>query len=145
MNRAVIPANKFISMIYRYTRRYFARELQDSTLDAGQLPFLLHLYRCPGVTQEQLSCALGMDKGTTARSVAQLEECGLAYRIPDENDRRINHVFPSPAALAQEDNLFAIIDQLHAQLFEGFSAVEREQALSLIIRMKNNIEKEFLE
>lgn len=144
MNR-IVPANKFISMIYRYTRRYFSRELQASRLDAGQLPFLLHLYRCPGVTQEQLSCALGMDKGTTARSVAQLEGCGLAYRTPDENDRRINHVFPSEAALAREDELFAIIDRLHELLFEGFSAEERTQALSLIIRMKNNIEKEFLE
>ena len=145
MNRSIVPANKFISMIYRYTRRYFARELQASKLDAGQLPFLLHLYRCPGATQEQLSCALGMDKGTTARSVAQLEECGLAYRTPDENDRRINHVFPSPAALAREDELFAIIGRLHELLFQGFSPEERSQALSLIIRMKDNIEKEFVE
>ncbi len=144
MNRA-IPANKFISMIYRYTRRYFVRELQASQLDAGQLPFLLHLYRAPGITQEQLSCALGMDKGTTARSVAQLEECGLAYRAPDEHDRRVNHVFPTPTALAREEALFAIVDRLHELLFEGFSPEERAQALSLIIRMKDNIEKEFLE
>ncbi len=144
MNRAV-PANKFISMIYRYTRRYFARELQASQLDAGQLPFLLQLYRAPGVTQEQLSCALGMDKGTTARSVAQLEDCGLAYRTPDVHDRRVNHVFPTPDALAREEALFAIVDRLHELLFEGFSPEERAQALSLIIRMKDNIEKEFLE
>ncbi|HWP52146.1 MAG TPA: MarR family transcriptional regulator, partial [Clostridia bacterium] len=140
MNRAIVPANKFISMIYRYTRRYFARELQSTQLDAGQLPFLLHLYRSPGVTQEQLSCALGMDKGTTARSVAQLEEFGLIYRTPDKNDRRINHVFPSQAALAREEELFAIIHRLHELLFEGFSDEERAQALSLIIRMKDNIE-----
>lgn len=145
MNHAFVPANKFISMIYRYTRRYFVRALQDSNLDAGQLPFLLHLYRCPGATQEQLSCALGMDKGTTARSVTQLEECALAYRTPDEHDRRINHVFPSSAALEQEDALFDIIDSLHELLFEGFSPEERAQVLSLIIRMKDNIEKEFLE
>lgn len=144
MNRAT-PANKYISMIYRYTRRYFARELQAFKLEAGQLPFLLHLYRCPGCTQERLSCALGMDKGTTARSVAQLEECGLVYRIPDRNDRRINHVFPSQAALMREDELFAIIDRLHKLLFEGFSPEEQTQALNLIIRMKDNIEKEFSE
>lgn len=144
MNRAV-PANKFISTIYRYTRRYFARELQGSRLDAGQLPFLLHLYRCPGVTQEQLSCALGMDKGTTARSVAQLEECGLVYRTPGQNDRRVNHVFPSQEALELEESLIGIVDRLHELLFEGFSPEEREQALSLIVRMKDNIKKEFLE
>lgn len=145
MNHSFIPANRYISMIYRYTRRYFARELIDSQLDAGQLPFLLQLYRSPGITQEQLSCALGMDKGTTARSVAQLEECGLAYRTPDENDRRINHVFPTQAALGSEDELFDIIDRLHELLFEGFTAEERAQALTLIIRMKDNIEKEFIE
>lgn len=144
MNRAM-PANKFISMIYRYTRRYFARALQDTRLDAGQLPFLLYLYHCPGVTQEQLSCALGMDKGTTARSVAQLEECGLVYRTPDKHDRRVNNVFPTAAALAQEEMLFGIVDRLHALLFDGFSPEERAQALSLIIRMKDNIEKEFSE
>lgn len=143
MNRAV-PANKFISMIYRYTRRYFARELQCFNLDAGQLPFLLQLFRCPGTTQEQLSCALGMEKGTTARSVSQLEECGLVYRTLDEYDRRVNHVFPSAAALALEESLFAIVDRLHTLLFEGFSTEERMQALTLIIRMKDNIEKELL-
>ena len=144
MNRGVY-ANKFISMIYRYTRRYFARALLGTRLDAGQLPFLLYLLRCPGVTQEQLSCALGMDKGTTARSVAQLEECGLVYRTPDRNDRRVNNVFPTAAALAQEETLFAIVDRLHALLFDGFSPEERAQALSLIVRMKDNIEKEFSE
>lgn len=145
MNPMPVPANKFVSMIYRYTRRYFARELRAFQLDAGQLPFLLQLYRNPGITQERLSCELGMDKGTTARSVAQLEECGLSYRAPDECDRRINHVFPSQSALAVEDELFAITDRLNDLLFEGFTAQERDQALSLIIRMKENIEKDFVE
>ena len=143
MNPPPVPANKYISMIYRYTRRYFSKELRAFNLDSGQLPFLLQLYRYPGITQEGLSAELGMDKGTTARSIAQLEECGLAYRVPNENDRRANHVFPSQAALSVEAELFDIIRRLHTILFKDFTAQESAQALDLLIRMKDNISKEF--
>lgn len=138
-----VHANKFVSIIYRYTRRYFARELNAFQLEAGQLPFLIHIYCTPGITQEQLSCELGMDKGTTARSVAQLEVHDLVYRVPDEYDRRINHVFPSKSALAVEDELFAILERLNETFFDGFTTDERNQALKFIIRMKDNIEKDF--
>ena len=46
-------ANRFISMIYRYGQRIFARMLRQRQLpvEAGQLPFLFQVYRHPGITQ----------------------------------------------------------------------------------------------
>lgn len=134
-------ANKFISILYRFSQRYFVQRLRGGAPDVGQLPFLLSLLRNPGVTQEQLSSDLGMDKGTTARSLALLEEAGLVRRENCESDRRINLVYPTEKALQAQDDLRAVVCDLHEILYRGLSPEEREQVVQLLIRMAGNMEE----
>lgn len=143
MDSSIGPANRIMSFIYRYGRRYFARELRGLDVEVGQFPFMLAVLRSPGMTQEQLSDFLGMDRGTTARSLAALETQGFVLRIADEQDKRVNHIFPTDKAIDCRERLFEISESIHEVLFEGFSAEEKDQLCRCLIRMQINIRKEF--
>jgi DNA-binding MarR family transcriptional regulator len=136
-----IFANKYISILYRFSQRYFTQRLRGSGLEVGQLPFLLSLYRFPGLTQERLSATLGMDKGTTARSLAQLEKAGLVLRQCCKNDRRINHVYPTGRALDMQDDLFSVVEDLHDILYRGLSPQERQDVVRLLTHMAGNMDE----
>ncbi len=133
--------NRNFSILYRYGQRFFVQKLKDQGLpfEVGQFPFLMQVYRCPGITQEGLSSQAVMDKGTTARSIKQLEECGLIRREIDEYDRRIQHIYPTPDALQIKEQVFDIIKNLHEVLYKGLSKEEITLAMSLTDRMKENI------
>ena len=133
--------NRTISVLYRYNQQFFSRSLREAELpvDTGQLAPLIQAYRFPGITQDEIACAIGMDKGTTARALKVLEENGLVLRKTDENDRRINHIYPSEAALKIREKIFGIIQSLHDILYEGFDEQEIQQVIAALERMKGNI------
>lgn len=133
--------NRTISVLYRYGQRFFVQKLKEQGLpfEVGQFPFLMQVYRHPGITQEGISANAVMDKGTTARSIKQLEECGLVRREIDECDRRIHHIYPTPQALEIKDQVFEVIKNLHEILYKGFSDEEIALVMSLTDKMKSNI------
>ena len=142
MPNIIGPANITVSVIYRYGRRFLARELKRINVDVGQYPFLLVVLRNPGITQEKISERLGMDRGTTARSIAALEEQGYIFRETDKRDRRINHIYATEKGEQLREELSAISDKLHMTYMEGFSDEEKKQLGALLLRMRDNIKRE---
>ncbi len=137
--------NRVISYLYRYGQRFLVKKFKEYGLpfEVGQLPFIMQIYRNPGITQEGISANAVMDKGTTARGVKRLEKLGLAARETDLRDRRVNHIYPTPAALEIKDWVFRIIDELHQVLYRGLSEDEIPLAVSLLFRMKDNMKDYF--
>lgn len=138
--------NRTISILYRCNQRFFAQKLEDYSLplEVGQIPSLMQVYQHPGITQDGISSNAGMDKGTVAHTVKQLEDAGLVFRQTDEKDRRVNHIFPTPGGLAIKEKLFQIIRELHEILYMGFESSEIDLAILLLERMKNNMNRYFL-
>ena len=132
-------ANRYISILYRYGQRYLAAQLKPLELDVGLLPAFLQACRQPGISQDGIAQNTGMDKGTTARSVKQLEERGYIVRTDDPDDRRINRIRPTEKALALFPRVEAVLDGLHDLLYRGFTPEETETALRLLRRMKENL------
>lgn len=143
MSDAIGPANRTVSLIYRYGRRYLVRELKSINVDVGQYPFLLAVLRNPGITQEQISERLGMDRGTTARSVAALEEQGFIIRETDKRDRRINHIYATEKAEQLREQLYAVSDKLHSVYMADFTDEEKRQLSALLLKMRDNIKRQF--
>ena len=131
--------NRYISILYRYGQRYLSSNLKALNFDVGLMPAFLQACKEPGITQEGISSATGMDKGTTARSVKQLELQGYIIRQVDAMDRRMNHIYPTDRALALYPQIESILIHLHQLLYQGFSEEEKEQALVFVQRMKQNM------
>lgn len=133
--------NRTISRLYRLNQRFFAQRLQELSLpiEVGQLPALIQVYRHPGITQDGISANAGIDKGTVAHTVKQLEDNGLVSRQTDRNDKRVNHIFVTEKGLKCEEQVFQIIEELHNVLYKGLSDSEIEEAISLLEHMRRNM------
>lgn len=93
MNNEYRPIGKYISILYRHAQAYIAHQLKPYDLGSGQYTYLLMLYQKDGVSQEELSKQLMIDKGTTARAIEKLEKLGYVIRKTNPADRRSNIVF----------------------------------------------------
>lgn len=135
--------NRMISILYRYNQRFFAMEIEKRSLpvEVGQIPALMQVYRYPGITQDEISLNAGIDKGTAARTLSQLEESGLVVRRKDERDRRTNHIFATEKGISIRDQVINMIDELHSILYNGFNEREIDETISILERMKNNINR----
>ena len=77
-----------LNIIGRCTQMQRGAVLKELGVCGGQVPYLLRLCRCPGLTQEELAKALYFNKSTVTRQIAALERQGLVRREPSPEDRR---------------------------------------------------------
>ena len=90
---------KYVSILYRYGQSYFNKKLGFLNIGSGQYVSLITLYRKDGISQEELSNYLKIDKGTTAKAIKKLEDEGYLIRNIDLRDKRAYRVFLTPKAL----------------------------------------------
>ena len=100
------PIGKYISQLYRKGGTQISKEISTFGIGQGQLMFLTQLYKQDGISQEELTEILRIDKGTTARAIKKLEEENLVTRIKDEQDRRAYKVYLTEKAKSIESNIF---------------------------------------
>ena len=134
--------NRTISILYRYGQRFLTARLRPVGVEVGQMPALMRVFQSPGITQEQITYETGMDKGTVARSVQQLEANGLVRREVDPADRRVNHIYATAKARALEPEVQRALEELHRALCRGLTEEEVAAAFGLLGRMKENLMEE---
>ena len=116
-----IHANRYISILYRHGQRYLSSRLEGSDIDVGQLPILAGICNAPGQTQEQLSCFLAIDKGFVARTVTTLEERGYVRRVPDQNDRRANLIYPTSEGISLRESMRQVLIDWQNRMTDGMT------------------------
>ena len=113
--------NYYLNAIARCTALYRAEALQGSDVSPGDVPYLFHICRHPGLTQEGLGRALYVNKTAVTRHVTHLEQCGLLTRTPAAEDKRALLLHPTQKALEALPALRALNAAWHAVLTEGFT------------------------
>ena len=88
-----------LNIIGRCTQMERSAVLKELGVCGGQVPYLLRLCRCPGISQEELARALYFNKSTVTRQIAALERQGLVRRELSPEDRRRQLVYPTERAL----------------------------------------------
>lgn len=84
---------KLVSIIHRYGHCFFDHEFSDVEIGHGPRNFLAALYCREGISQDELSEYLMMDKTTTARAIKKLVDTGYVTRIREASDRRFYHLY----------------------------------------------------
>ena len=125
----------------RLDRQVMKRFFSDCGLFNGH-PFMLFLIRQqPGITPAALAKQMEIAPASATISLKRMETAGLLRRVPDERDRRVLHLFLTPAGEAMDDLCLRGKDFMADTLFEGFSAEEREQFAGMLARMQQNLTK----
>ncbi len=79
---------RWLSVLHRQFQIYLNRELRDYDIQSSEYIFLVNLYEKDGVSQEQLSANLFIDKAATARAIKRLEKLGYVKRTRNPSDSR---------------------------------------------------------
>ncbi|MPQ44829.1 MarR family winged helix-turn-helix transcriptional regulator [Clostridium tarantellae] len=130
---------KYISMLYRQGRVFLSKEFNTLGIGSGQYLFLLQLYRKDGVTQEELSESLLIDKGTTARAISKLEEEGFVNKVKDENDKRSNKIYLTEKAKENKQNVFDILNRWENVLIKDLTDEEKDIVKKVLRKIVQSI------
>jgi len=129
---------RWISLLHRYGHIYVGKELKEYNISKGQYIFLNALYKQEGISQEQLSDYLKIDKGTTAKAIKKLEEEEYVIRKIDAKDKRAYNIYLTEKAIKIKPVVRKAMTDWIDILYSGFSEEEKELSLALLEKMGEN-------
>ncbi len=124
-----------LNIIGRCTQMERSAVLKELGVCGGQVPYLLRLCRCPGISQEELARALYFNKSTVTRQIAALERQGLVRRELSPEDRRRQLVYPTERALEIAPKIRELVCGWNDYLLADLTEEERLQLQALMERV----------
>ncbi|PSJ40928.1 MarR family winged helix-turn-helix transcriptional regulator [Allosphingosinicella deserti] len=113
----------------------FASATADRGLRAGLFSSLSLIAANPGLSQNELSREIGLDKSVTVAIVDELERSGWAVRERSETDRRRHALHATAAGEAYLEELFGILEQTENAVLHQLSPAELLLLSELLDRM----------
>jgi DNA-binding MarR family transcriptional regulator len=129
---------RWISILYRYGQSYVSKKLGYLNIGSGQYVILLTLFRKDGISQEELSNHLKIDKGSIAKSINKLEDESYVKRSDDSNDKRAYKVFLTEKALAVIPVILETINSWEEMITSDLSDSEKTMVEQLLCKMAIN-------
>ncbi len=115
---------KYIGRISRCGVMYRSDKLDAEGLGGHQHIYILKICQNPGITQEQLSKLIYINKSNVARQLAILSEHGFVTRRADPGDRRVQLVYPTEKAMALYPKVRALFLEWNRLLTQDLSEEE---------------------
>ena len=137
-----ISFGKYISTLYRHNQIIINNALQSTGLGSGQYLFLISIAKNPGINQKDLTTSLNIDKATTAKALAKLEEHDYICRLKDKKDHRYYNIFLTEKGKNYLPELKIHLRQITNILSEGMTDEEIVLANRLFEIMIKNAIKE---
>ncbi len=132
---------KYISILYRQGQSYISNEMKEYGIGSGQYAFLLVLYDEDGISQDEISNRLLIDKGTTARALDKLEKEGFVSRVTNPIDRRSNNIFLTDKAKDLEKILCSTLSNWTKLLLKDLNEDEQKLLFETLEKMVYSVAK----
>jgi len=132
---------KFTNTLYRITQAYTDEALKKYELSSGTYPFLLKLNEKEGISQNQISKELSVDKAMSARSISKLIELGYIRKENDEADSRAYKLYLTDKAKGIIPDIKCIIHNWIDIITEDFEEEEKDQIVKLAEKALNNAKR----
>lgn len=136
-NNLLMP---WICYVSRLSTRFVEGELGRMGFGTGQFFLLSELYIEDGLSQDELSRRVGVDKSNTSRSLARLEEYGLIQRKTDPENYKVRKVYLTPKAHEFRKQFRMVQDDWNNDLLSGFSEKEINGLLASLKKIAANAE-----
>lgn len=129
---------KYISELHRASGMYFSKKFNKFGIGSGQYIFLLNLYRSSGITQEELTEKVRLDKATTARAIKKLEDEGYVNRVKKENDKRAYRLELTEKAENIKEEVYSIMNEWEDKVRSCLTLEETEELINLLSKLRNS-------
>lgn len=130
--------SRYINHLYRKGVSFLGSAYKDYNIGAGQYQFLVYLYMNDGITHEELTEKIGVDKAATTRSLAKLEEFGYIKREKDKDDKRKQKIYLTEYAKSQREEIVSVSRTWEQELVGNLSEEELAQLYYLFRKMTNS-------
>lgn len=135
MNQGI---TRMITLLARKSQCCISERLKRFDLTAAEQPFFMALHHYEGITQEELTAIVCVDKAATARAVKSLEGKGYVERIQDERDRRQNRIYPTVKLHDHYPAVEAELLSLNGAVTKGLSGEEQDMIYETLKLMEKN-------
>ena len=125
-----------INRTHRCSNRYQSEKLKADGISGNQQIYIFQICRHPGISQEQLSQRIAVNKSNVTRQLSALEQNGFITRRCSPEDRRMMQVFPTEKAEALYPKVVEVMKHWNFLLLEDFTPEEREQLLEMMQRVQ---------
>ncbi len=132
---------RLLSILHRQSQIYLSTALKKYDLSSGEYPFLLFLYKKDGVTQDELSSYLYIDKAATTRAIQSLEAKNYVIKCKDDIDKRCNHIYLTEKAIKLNEQIKNEIRNWNEFLTENLDADTVQNLYSTLEEMVTKVEK----
>lgn len=129
------PLMKSINQIARSAERFRNEALSKHNIKNHQHAYLIQVYQTPGITQDQLASAIGVNKSNVTRQLEKLEKSHYVIRKQDPDNRRIINVFPTDKCAQIYPIIMDILNQWQTYLLKDFTHEEKALVTSLMHRL----------
>jgi DNA-binding MarR family transcriptional regulator len=136
-NNLLMP---WVCYVSRLSTRFVGGELSGIGFGTGHFFLLSELYKEDGLSQDELSRRIGVDKANTSRSVAKLEKYGLIHRKTDPENYKVRKVYLTPKAHEFRKQFRKIQEDWNNYLLRGFSEKEINGLLASMKKIAVNAE-----
>lgn len=126
---------RWFSIFHRMTMSQLAHGLKECGIGSGQAMFLLELFFCDGIRQEELSRLLNIDRANTTRAINKLVQEGYVRRQPDPEDGRAHRVYLTEKALELKPDLVNLLGSWDEELLGALTPDEQDLFLTLLRKM----------
>ena len=126
----------YINAIARCSAAYRQEELAPLGLKSVHASYLANLCRHPGITQEQLSQLVFVNKSNAARQIAFLEENGFVKRTPSVDDKRAMLVYPTEKTIEALPKILQTFRDWEALVTVDLSEDERQLLITALTKIR---------
>lgn len=130
---------RFISILHRKAQIHWTQILKDVGISAAEYPILICLNYQDGITQEEITERLGIDKSAVTRVIQSLYEKGMVERKKDKIDRRCNRIYLTEEGKKTKEPIEQTKKEWSDTLMKGMTEEEKILFLRLLIQAVNNI------
>ena len=102
---------------------FITKEISKFGIGSGQVMFLMELYKKDGISQEELSEVLNIDKATTCRAIKKLEEAEFLTRVKDKNDKRAYKLYLTQKSKDMEESIRDVLRICEDHISKNLSAL----------------------
>jgi Transcriptional regulators len=138
MDNKIRPLLKLTNSIYRCTQVYIDKKFEKFNLTIGTYPYILVLNKNGGISQNEISRELNVDKAMSARTVKKLIELGYIRKEENQEDTRAYKLYITDKAKNIIPELIEILDGWADILVQGNDKETIETSLDFLESVLEN-------
>lgn len=135
---ATESVGRYIAHFHRLGKCFLSKAYKDYDIGSGQYQFLVRLYLQDGISHDELTEKMSVDKATTTRAILKLEETGYVKRVLNKDDKRKYYIYLTEKALSKKDEILKVSYQWENKLTSCLSQEELDQLYLLLRKIAKN-------